>query len=130
MKRLFITADSDYFTKVGELTQEFNPIEAYIEDQDYGSSIDEICVVFLCQDFDFEFKPRIRFVKKELCLYMDIVLDYQQMVKADEMTQKKIMGSRLLSDTSKIIAKYKFKDFDLPRFEKDLKEQLELHGFL
>lgn len=96
----------------------------FFEKKNYGSSLEEVIVVFMCRDTELNFKRRIRFSKKEKKLYMDIMLDLSQFSTIDQTDREKIIAQRLVSDIPLIISKYKFKDFDIQKFERDLREWL------
>lgn len=48
----------------------------------------------MCRDPRWNFKQRIRFVKKENCLYMDLMFDWNTMVNADQKTRKQIAAKK------------------------------------
>ena len=84
----------------------------------------------MCRDPIWNFKQRIRFVKKENCLYMDLMLDLDVMSRAEPETRKRIVGEKIVTEVPRIVAKKKFKDFDLLRFSADLREWFEQHGWI
>jgi hypothetical protein len=104
--------------------------ESYFGDRFYDDSGIGLFLVLMCRDPIWNFKQRIRFVKKRNTLYIDIMLDLDVMSRANIVTRKRIVGEKILSDLPQIVAKYKFKDFDLPRFTSDLREWFEIHGWI
>lgn len=121
--KLFITSDSNTESGVGEATRGLaQALADYFANRRYNDSDLEIAICLMCRDPRWNFKQRIRFVKKENCLYMDIMLDLDVMKYAERSHRKEIIGSKIVSEVPEIIAKKKFKDFDLPRFTKDLRE--------
>ncbi|HMM80997.1 MAG: hypothetical protein JSS77_10735 [Acidobacteria bacterium] len=129
--KLFITSDSNTESGVGEATRGLaQALGDYFADRRYNDSDLEIAICLMCRDPRWNFKQRIRFVKKENCLYMDIMLDLDVMKYAERSHRKEIIGSKIVSEVPEIIAKKKFKDFDLPRFTKDLREWFEDNGWI
>jgi hypothetical protein len=130
MTRIFITADYWHETRLGVIVRDplFHELERNLSSIDYGSSIKKIGIILFCNDM--EWKPRIRFLKKDLCLELDIVFDFLEMYNAEDFERKEIVGQRLLSDLEQIIRKYKFNDFDLPRFLHDFEGELKRIGYL
>ncbi|RDI13194.1 hypothetical protein [Flavobacterium sp. AG291] len=96
----------------------------FFDEQDYGSSINNLVIIMMCRDSYLNFKQRIRFSKKEKTLYMDIMLDLDQFMKIAQKEREEIVVDKLISEVPLIIAKYKFKDFNLLAFEKDFKIQM------
>jgi hypothetical protein len=64
-------------------------------------------------------KRRIRFVRKEKILYVDIMLDVEQMKQADVRAKKQIVIRRLIDEIPEVIRKYSIADFDRVRFNDD-----------
>lgn len=104
--------------------------EDYFGNRFYDDSGIEMFVVLMCRDPIWNFKQRIRFVKKENCLYMDIMLDLDVMSRADSVTRKRIVGEKIANEVPQIVAKYKFRDFDLKRFSSDLRVWFEDHKWI
>lgn len=129
--KFFITYDASVESGLREIsfgmTQSF---EDYFSDRFYDDSGIELAVVLMCRDPRWNFKQRIRFAKKENCLYMDVMLDLDVMSQADPETRKRVVSEKIVTEVPQIIAKKKFKDFDLPRFTKDLREWFEQHGWI
>jgi len=99
--------------------------DSYFAEKYYDDSGIDIFIVLMCRDSQWNFKQRIRFSKKENCLYTDIMLDLEQMKGADAVTRKRIIAEKLVNEVPQIVAKYKFKDFDLKRFSFDLRSWFE-----
>jgi len=124
--KFFITSDSNAESGVGEATRGLTQaLGDYFADRLYNDSDIEMAICLMCRDPSWNFKQRIRFVKKENCLYMDIMLDLDVMKYAERFHRKEVIGGKLVSEVPEIIAKKKFKGFDLPRFTKDLREWFE-----
>lgn len=129
--RFFLTSDANSESGLGDtLFGVSKQLREYFSDRFYDDSGIEMAIVLMCRDPHWNFKQRIRFVKKENCLYMDIMLDLDVMSRADPATRKRIVGEKIVNEVPQIVAKKKFKAFDLPRFMKDLREWFEIHGWI
>jgi len=118
----FITSDSNWEAKIDKVLYAIQDTgcQLYFEKKDYGKSINGIGVVLMCRDPYLNFKQRIRFEKKSSWLSLDIMLDFDQFKNLDQNQRNKIAAEKFISEIPAIIAKYKFKDFDLERFSADL----------
>lgn len=105
-------------------------LEDYFIDRVYGDSGVALGIVLMCRDPRWNFKQRIRFDRKDNCLYMDLMLDLPTMTQADFEGRKRIVAEKIVSEVPAIIAKYKMKDFDLTRFSSDLKSWFETNNWL
>ena len=130
--RFFTTSDANSESKINEILNALDDsyFNEYFADKYYDDSGIEMAVVFMCRDPRRNFKQRIRFVKKENTLYMDIMLDLNVMSCSDSETRRRIVGDKMVNEIPEIIHKYKFNDFDLPRFTKDLREWFEDNGWI
>lgn len=90
--------------------------------KNYGYDLNSVFVMLMCRNNELNFKQRIRFLKKEKALYMDIMLDFNLFVKITQLERNKIVFDKLKKEVPEIIARYKFKDFDLARFTDDFTE--------
>ena len=129
--RFFITSDSDSESAVGEATFGMTrSFDEYFRHRFYDDSGLEMAVCLMCRDPYWNFKQRIRFSRKENCLYMDIMLDLETMKTTDRQTRKRIIGNKIVDEIPQIVASKKFKNFDLPRFSSDLRKWFEEHGWI
>ena len=129
--KFFITYDANTESGLNEITHGMTTsFDNYFVDRFYDDSGIEMAIVLMCRDPQWNFKQRIRFAKKENCLYMDIMLDLDVMSHADPMTRKQIVSEKVVNEIPQIVAKYKFKDFDLPRFSSDLRKWFEQNGWI
>lgn len=119
-----ISADINWESGVREVlslisNREFSD---YYYSKNYGNDLKAFFIILMCRDPEYNFKQRIRFVKKEKALYMDIMLDFDLFVKITQEERNKIVFDKLIKEVPEIIAKYKFKDFDLSTFTEDWKD--------
>src|SRR5688572_27140572 len=85
-----------------------------------------IGVILMCRDPDLKFCRRIKYVKKDNALYMDIMLDLNKMMAVDSITRRKFVLGRIVEEIPVILQKYKDKkldvlnNFDVGRLASDL----------
>jgi hypothetical protein len=128
---MFVTCDADAETGVSETIQGLNAaFSEYFGNRSYDDSGINITIILMCRDPRWQFKQRIRFSKKENKLFMDLMLDWKLMVRSNQITRKKSVAEIMTAEAPRIIAKRKFKDFDLSRFTSDLREWFEVHGWI
>jgi len=89
--------------------------------KDYGNGLLGLVVVLVCQDSELNLKRRIRLSKKEKKLYLDIMLDLDEMRQADQQVRKKYVAERLADEVPDVLRKYSISDFDKVRFIEDFK---------
>lgn len=126
-----VACDANVESKLSQIKFGLNDaFEKYFGDRFYDDSGIAIFVVLTCRDPAHNFAQRIRFSKKENCLYMDLMFDLGTMIRADFVEGKRIVGEKMVVEVPQIIAKKKFKNFDLPRFSADLREWFEQNGWI
>lgn len=127
-----ILSDSNWEARIEEALYPLSDLgyRQYFEEIDYGIGLLGIVVVVMCRDPDLNFKQRIRLVKNEKILYMDIMLESPAMEVASTEGRKKIVIERLLKDVPPIISKYKIDDFDSPRFISDFEGWMQKTGWI
>ena len=126
-----VTCDANAESRVDQIMFGINDaFEKYFGDRFYDDSGVAMFVILTCRDPAYNFKQRIRFSKKENCLYMDLMFDLNNMIHANMAEGKRIVGEKIVTEIPQIVAKYKFKDFDLARFSSDLKDWFETHGWI
>jgi hypothetical protein len=125
--RLSILCDIAEETKVDKVMRAIydTGYRHFFDEHIYGDTVHGICIILMCRDPYLKFKQRIRFSKKEKKLYMDIMLDYNQFIDVDQLVRNTIVAKKLIIEVPQIIAKYKFKDFNLSKFELDWKGFIE-----
>ena len=117
----FVTSDANWETGLSKLVSGFNNNAAsdFFDKKNYGSSLTGLSIVLMCRDPNLVFKQRIRFSKYENILYADLMFDYNQFVDLNLRERQKVVAGKIRTEIPSIIMKYKFKDFNLPEFEKD-----------
>ena len=125
--KFFITSDANWDARLSKLvyTLSDNSVEDYFYLKSYGTSMDALSIILMCRDPELNFKQRIKFSKKEKKLSTDIMLDFNLFKVIEQSEKEKIVANKLLTELPLIISNYKFKDFDLLRFESDLEKLLK-----
>jgi hypothetical protein len=75
----------------------------------YGSDLNDIFIVLMCRQPEHNFKERIRYIKKEKALYMDIILDFNLLIKSLQEERNQNVFAKLIKEVPDIIAKYKYR---------------------
>ncbi|MGN6646690.1 MAG: hypothetical protein ACTHJT_09170 [Cytophaga sp.] len=121
--RFNILADFYWETHIDKVLDALSDLgyRKYFSEQYYGSSLEGLTVVLMCQDPKLNLKKRIRLSKNEKKIYLDIMLDLTHFIAITPKEREKIVVDKLISEVPPIISKYKLEDFDLVKFEKDLK---------
>ena len=130
--KMFITGDIFWESKVDKVLGDLERLDyrSFFEDKDYGESVAEIGLILMCQRASLNLKQRIRFSKQKKDLSMDIMLDLEQMMQLDHESRRKIIAAKIVAEVPLVLKKYKFKDFDLPRFSQDLSDWFKQRGWL
>ena len=122
---LRITCDANSESGVGIIIDEISgPTRKHFLPKAYGDGLKGIVIVLMCRNPDLNFKQRIRFSKKDKTLYMDVMLDLKQMIRAAHQDRKRTIINRLTDEVPIIIHKYSFPDFDEKHFVEELKNCL------
>lgn len=121
--RFFITCDSFWEAQVDRVIDLIDDTgyKRYFSEEDYGTSLQGVTVVLVCQDPNLNLKERSRLSKKEKKIYLDIMLDLNLFLGINQKEREKIVVAKLIAEIPPIIAKYKLDDFNIEKFEKDLR---------
>jgi hypothetical protein len=93
--------------------------------RDFGPGLVGLGLVLVCQDSSLNLKRRIRFARKEKMLYIDIMLDLDQMRSANEEVRKQIVARQLSQEVPEVVSKYSIPDFDQVCFFEEFKKWIE-----
>jgi hypothetical protein len=116
-----ITADTNQESGIGSVVEELSgPTRQHFASRDYGSGLPRLCVVIMCRDPKLEFKRRVRFSKQDQTLYMDVMLHLPDLVPLGHSERRRAVLARLKEEIREVLTKYKFQDFDQPKFEAEL----------
>jgi len=120
--RFLITCDSDWEAKIDKVLDALydTGCKEFFDKQNYGSSLDCVAVVLMCQNPALNLRRRIRQSKKEKTIYLDIMLDLNQFLRINQKERNRIVAEKLVAEVPPIIAKYKLGDFNLSMFKSHL----------
>lgn len=118
-----LSGDANWDSRIDISKRNFHsPIDyyQYFQRRNYGIDVSKIFIVLMCRETNLNFKQRIRFTKKDKVLFIDIMLNLDQFRIIEQKYRDSIIAYKLINEIPPIIKKYKFKDFNLLAFEKDL----------
>jgi hypothetical protein len=116
-----ITCDANQESGVGEVVGELSgQTRKHFVPRDYGSGLLSLGVVLMCRDPALNFKPRIRFSKKDQTLYMDVMLHLPEMIPLSHQERRGVVIQKLKQEIPEILNKYDVDNCDRVRFESDL----------
>jgi hypothetical protein len=115
-----LLADINWETKVDKGLHFFSDLPRHFEIKNYGQDVRGIALVMMCRSPELMFKQRKRFSKADKKLFLDIMLDYDEMVKSDDdFARAKIIYNKISAELFTKLEKYKFRNFDLTGFKAD-----------
>lgn len=122
---LRITSDANAESGVGQVVDEISgPTRRHFVPKDYGVGLLGVAVVLMCRNPELDFQPRLRFARKDKTVFMDVMLDLEQMRKAEHELRKRIVIEQLTEKIPPVLRNYSIRDFDEARFVEDLKRWL------
>jgi hypothetical protein len=130
MKKFTITGDTDHRSGVGELIDVTSgPARSHFQKIDYGSGLDGVCVVLMCQRPELNLRRRVRYSRKDKTVYMDIMLNLPTMEAASPEERMHEVAQRLWNEVPEVLSRYKIPDFDRVRFVADFREWIDGLGW-
>ncbi len=113
------------------VTSTSDALAEYFAPRQYGSALGSIAVGIICVEKEFEpqFPGTTRFIRSQKLLEYDIKLDLESFRNADDEEARRILGSAILNSLG-VIEGMKIDDFDLCKFEEDLRGFLDRQGWL
>jgi len=119
-----ITCDIYWETRVDDFlditNDKKNSIVDYFNKKYFGEKPKGIFIVLMCRQPYLKFKQRKRYSKKDNILYLDIMLNYDEMINSEKTKRNEIIATNIISELPIVLEKYKFSGFDLELFKKDL----------
>lgn len=127
-----ITAEYEHETKLGAIKNDLQDegLFQFIETNDYSDHQFEIFAVLSCLSPESQAKQRIRYSKTEQVLYCDIMLNYEEMISADDMHRRDFVASAILKQLPEIVDKYPFLEIDAEGLADDLRNWFTQHGWI
>jgi hypothetical protein len=119
---LRISSDANEESEVGRVLADISgATRRHFLAKDYGIGLLGVVVVLMCRNPALNFKRRVRFSKREKMIFMDVMLDLNEMRRAQHEGRKRAITERLADEVPTVIHGYSIGDFDEPRFAEDLK---------
>ena len=89
--RFNVLSDSDSQAKLDEVLYLLSDLgyRQHFQNIDYGTGLNGVTVVFVCQDPRLDLKRRVRLVRMERKLYLDIMLNLAVMKAANQQERSK-----------------------------------------
>jgi len=126
---LRIASDANAESGVGQVVDEISgPIRKYFVPRDYGETLLGIAIVLMCRNPELNFVRRLRFARKEKTIFMDVMLDLEQMRHANHQHRKRIIVGQLIVEVPLVLKKYSVAGFDEVRFLEDMNNWLTNMG--
>ncbi|HET6983762.1 MAG TPA: hypothetical protein VFI53_16580 [Myxococcaceae bacterium] len=125
--RVFVTSDSAAGTGVGEASGSIcEKMEKEFKPKTFGPGLSEVVIVLMCRDPEYGFKQRVRHSRAERILYLDVMLDWDEMLRAGP--KRRMAGTRdafalrsavldaMKRTVREVFARRRVSDFDVPGF--------------
>lgn len=124
--RLRIICDANAESGIGLVVFDISgQTENHFASLTYGEPLICLGIILMCRNPDLRFKQRIRFSKKEKKLYVDIMLDLNEMIRASHQERIKIVCDHLVKEVPAIIEKYSIPGFEQSRFIQDFQNWIK-----
>lgn len=132
MLRLLITCDANQETGVIEaiLSLTIHNFYKFIEEVDYGNSLQYLAIFFICRDSKIQSKSPIHFTKVDQTFCLDITLDYYQFIIMTHEQRLSELCTNLLLGIPLTIKKYEITDFDLDKLVSKFSQWFNEHNFI
>jgi hypothetical protein len=97
----------------------------HFKDKTYSEELNKMFVVIVCRPVfgQFKLKQRKRFERKNGVFMIDVMLDYEEIMKSDMLT-KEVLFFQCFRQILPFLKKTKIKGFDSIAFERDLETLL------
>ena len=117
---LGLTGDIDTTSGVGPVIYAMaGPTRKHFIAQDYGADLAGIAIVLMCQSSSLNLKQRVKFVKNDRRLFVDVMLNLDEMCRLSPEDRKQAIGVRIVASLREVLRKYAFAQFDAERFLND-----------
>jgi len=127
--KFLILADCDIQSGIEEVLRIIRKTNynQFFKSQNYGDDIECVSIILMCRDESLNFKQRIRHSKKEKTIYLDIMLKLSEYIKASPEWRMKTTIKNIFEELSRIIRKYKIKNFASEMFISDVLKYFTEH---
>ena len=129
--RLSILSDANWESGIEKTLSDLadRHLFEHFEVREYGSDLGGVTVIFMCRDLSYDFNRRIKLSRKESKIYMDIMLNSQEMSAATPEMRKREVAQRLYDEIPEVLSRYKIVSFDGERFVADLRIWIDELGW-
>ncbi len=130
--KIFMTFEAPSEARFDKVLAAFQvaKFDSAFERKKYGESLNEVAFVLVCYTPIEELKQRIRMDRKERVLYIDLMFDLQDVLQVAIEIRHQLVAKKILAEVPFILAKYKFPNFDLIDFIKDLETFFRKKGWI
>jgi hypothetical protein len=130
--KLNILSDTNSESRVAEALAALPVLELrnYVAEQDYGEGLSCLLIGIICRNPELQFRPRVRFTRKDKTLSMDVMLHLPDMMALDDLGRTRAIAQRLSDQVPAVISKYEIQDFDDARFLADFEKWIQLTGYV
>ena len=94
-------------------------LRQFIESKEYWEGMAALSIVLMCLWEEFAFKRRIKFLKKDRDLQMDVMLDLDVLKHASREERIRIVVDRLILEVPQVVRSYDIELFDSEAFISD-----------
>ncbi|MBX7225682.1 MAG: hypothetical protein K1X55_06610 [Chitinophagales bacterium] len=94
-----------------------NTISIQLSKNDYGSDIEQICILLICRQAASNYRVRKKYDKKNKYLYIDCILDFNKIEELEKSNRKQFLLIKL-KETFSSLSQFKkaLKDFNFDKF--------------
>ena len=126
---LRVTCDANIDSGVGEIVDEISgPLRRHFVPKEYGAGLLGIVVVLMCRDSELVFERRIRFARQEKKLYMDVMLNFENMRANSSASRKSVIAGRIIGEIRAVVEELKIEQFELNGFLSELNSWFDQYG--
>lgn len=124
-----LTGDSNVESGVGSIVLELSePLKEAFSQKDYGDGLLGLVIVLMCRDKELGFERRVKFARKEKKIYMDILLDIDELRPASPELRKIKIADSLLRGIPEVVRQFEIDKFNLDGLLGDLRDWLGNRG--
>ncbi|WP_154668129.1 hypothetical protein [Pseudoduganella violaceinigra] len=129
--RLNILADAEWDSGVGCVLDWLSTTEYWtlFQKRSYGAGLDGVSIFLICRNPEYGFKRRIRHSKKEKKIYIDVMLDLNEIATTTPAERRFKILSKLRLEVPEVIGRYKIDGFNSRLFLSDFEEKFSELSF-
>jgi len=122
--KVSVLSGSNWEAKLDHATRGLS-LRSHFEHRHYGTGLLGIVILLNCREPELNHKQRVHFTRSTRTLYLDVMLDLDEMTKLDHTGRRQAIAKRLLAEVVRIITSRGFKEFDATAFTNDLRLAIE-----